>query len=237
MTDLEIQTYYSNLLIKQFASKPKAIAHIQALAGSLIIGQVFTAVQNSYNLPTAQGVQLDVLGKYLGVSRQGNTFSGPVVLSDAQYLIMLQLAAIRNHSDATLFELQQSIETYFAGVMRIYDYQDMSISYIIDPSLFASGLAEFALLQGLLPKPAAVLLRGTIVAPINTPFFGWVSYADPIPFTQSPKATYANYTSGHPWLSYYNVLGSEGYTPVSSTILTEGGDVLTTEGSIPIDTE
>lgn len=65
--------YFTNLLILQYKNKPKAKATIEALtrnAFSDTTGKIFPIeVQNSYNLDTAVGTQLDVLGKYLGKDR------------------------------------------------------------------------------------------------------------------------------------------------------------------------
>lgn len=65
--------YFTNLLILQYKNKPKAKATIEALtrnAFSDTQNNIFPIeVQNAYNLDTAVGKQLDVLGKYLGYDR------------------------------------------------------------------------------------------------------------------------------------------------------------------------
>lgn len=87
--------YYVNLLIIQYASgnQPKAQATIALLASQLIASGIFFDVMNAYNIvptstdhwdeggswddgqswdgaqDTAVGIQLDVLGKYVGVNR------------------------------------------------------------------------------------------------------------------------------------------------------------------------
>lgn len=69
----ELKKYFSDLLILQYKNKPRAKATIEALvqnAFSDTTGNIFPIkVQNSYNLDTATGEQLDVLGKYLGRDR------------------------------------------------------------------------------------------------------------------------------------------------------------------------
>lgn len=69
----ELKKYFSDLLILQYKNKPRAKATIEALvqnAFSDTTGKIFPIkVQNSYNLDTATGEQLDVLGKYLGRDR------------------------------------------------------------------------------------------------------------------------------------------------------------------------
>lgn len=61
--------YYVNLLIIQYYDKPKARAHINLIIGMLIASGVIFDVLNGYDIETAVGVQLDVLGKYAGVTR------------------------------------------------------------------------------------------------------------------------------------------------------------------------
>ena len=69
----ELKKYFTNLLILQYRNKPRAKATVEALtenAFSNTIGKIFPIeVQNSYNLDTATGKQLDILGKYLGKDR------------------------------------------------------------------------------------------------------------------------------------------------------------------------
>ena len=65
--------YFTNLLILQYKNKPRAKATIQALTTNTYSdtqGKIFPIeVQDSYNLDTAVGSQLDVIGKYIGCER------------------------------------------------------------------------------------------------------------------------------------------------------------------------
>jgi Protein of unknown function (DUF2612) len=68
--------YYVNLLIIQYSGpgQPNAQATISLLANIMMATGVFFDVENAYNViadlgPTAVGVQLDVIGKYVGVNR------------------------------------------------------------------------------------------------------------------------------------------------------------------------
>lgn len=71
-----LKKYFSNLLILQYRNKPKAKATIEGLAEEMFSdssGNIFALeVQNSYDLDTATGKQLDVIGKYLGYDRKLN---------------------------------------------------------------------------------------------------------------------------------------------------------------------
>lgn len=65
----ELIAYYVNLLIIQYHDQPKAQATIAALISVLLADGIFLDIQNAYNIDTAVGVQLDVIGKYVGVDR------------------------------------------------------------------------------------------------------------------------------------------------------------------------
>lgn len=64
-----IINYYVNLLIIQYHDKPKARATIAAFINALIANGIALDVRDGYNLETAVGVQLDVIGKYAGIDR------------------------------------------------------------------------------------------------------------------------------------------------------------------------
>ena len=77
MTNEELINYYTNLLIIQYAGQPNAQATIAAVARSSMIYELIRSVENAYNVDTALGPQLDVLGKYVGASREvtGSAFT------------------------------------------------------------------------------------------------------------------------------------------------------------------
>lgn len=68
-----LKKYFTNLLILQYINKPKAKATIEACVQEAFAdtnGNIFPiVVQNSYDLDTATGKQLDVIGKYIGYDR------------------------------------------------------------------------------------------------------------------------------------------------------------------------
>lgn len=70
MLTQEVLDYYSDLLIVQYASLGNAVGTIQAYIGSLVQNQIVSEVDSSFDLTTAIGDQLDILGTYRGVIRQ-----------------------------------------------------------------------------------------------------------------------------------------------------------------------
>jgi hypothetical protein len=80
----DILDYYANLLIIQYHDKPKAISTTKAIVKVLYPVNAYTEnllihdVRDAYNVDTAIGNQLDIVGKYVGINRyyEGQSFSG-----------------------------------------------------------------------------------------------------------------------------------------------------------------
>jgi hypothetical protein len=64
-----ITDYYTNLLIIQYHDKPRAKATIALLTQLLYANMVLLQIRDGFNIDTAVGNQLDIIGKWLGVSR------------------------------------------------------------------------------------------------------------------------------------------------------------------------
>lgn len=65
----QIVEYYINLLIIQYNNKPNARATIEAFVRAVLADGILMDVRDAYSVETAVGVQLDVIGKYVGVNR------------------------------------------------------------------------------------------------------------------------------------------------------------------------
>ena len=68
-TNQDLIDYYSALLILQYKNLPNAKATVQAVIEIIMIYEIIESVKNGYDIDTAIGVQLDILGKYIGISR------------------------------------------------------------------------------------------------------------------------------------------------------------------------
>ena len=101
-TTEEIVEYYVNLLIIQYIQKAKARVHIASLVRPVIMDQLPVQVQDAFDINTAEGVQLDVLGKYTGVNRNTRTFSGTITLSDKDFRFFIRFEVIKNNSGSDL---------------------------------------------------------------------------------------------------------------------------------------
>jgi hypothetical protein len=85
MTTQQLILYYQSLLIVQYASLPNATGTVAALMNRLIQNQIISAVNQGFDVDTALGAQLDIMGSYRGVNREafgvvpGNYWSLPSV--------------------------------------------------------------------------------------------------------------------------------------------------------------
>ncbi len=186
------------------------------------------AVRDAFNINnTAVGKQLDILGKYAGISRNGYNFAGPVTLSDTDYRTLIQLKVIQNNAGSALSDIQSLLNIFFPGTIYVFDYKNMHMSYFVNTSGVSSTLAEFFVKQNLFPKPMGVTLIPTIFAANINAFFGFRTYYAPAS-NASPFNDYASYQTDWPWLSYGDILSPNiSHGP----LLTEDGqDILLEQG-------
>lgn len=201
MTDQQIINYYANLLILQYAGKPNAYSFIQMLVTPQISGQLVLATENAFELGTAVGVQLDVIGKYANVSRSGFGLYAPITLDDADFTQLIQMAIIKNYSGSDLSTIVSLIVKYFPVGVTVNDYQDMRMSYLFTESGVSFNLAQLFVSEGVLPKPMGVQLSATFLPSIAN-LFSFRTYTAPAEAGASPFNNYSSYQTDYPWLSY-----------------------------------
>jgi hypothetical protein len=128
-----------------------------------MIFELIESVKNGYNInsdvdiPIAVGVQLDVIGKYLGLPR--TTFTA----DDSDYLLYLRFKIVQNYSNASLKEIDDLFFQFFGTDIFVQDNLDMTIQYyFVTPDI---GQVNFIRDNGLAPKPAAVGINQAIGIP------------------------------------------------------------------------
>lgn len=186
------------------------VANNSLLASSALVQIVITetdqtlplAVQDAFNPFTAVGVQLDVVGKYAGVTRNVNTSTGSFVLGDADFLTLIKFAILQNSSGSSLSQIESNFNTFFPGQFIITDFKNMYMSYVLSSSLGSSNLFRALVAEGLIPRPMGVGIS-LFIPPVITNFFGFSSYAGLNPLVQ-PFNTYTNFNTTWRWLSYAN---------------------------------
>lgn len=201
MTNDELIAYYANLLILQYGNKPKAKATVETVVDLAIMDQLPVSVQDAFNLDSAVGVQLDVIGKYAGVTRNGYTFDGPVTLNDSDFRLLIKIAIVQNSAGSSLYDIQSLLNIFFPGTLFIFDHKNMVIDYFFDSNEGSVELVEFFVKQGSLPKPMGVRIGSVIFAPDLTHFFGFRTYSVPA-YNVVPFNSYDDFRTDWFFLSY-----------------------------------
>lgn len=205
MTLQELIDYYVNLLIIQYSNKPKAKATVALLAEQAVMENIPKEVRDSFDVDDGVGVQLDILAKYVGVVRSGRTFSSFVSLSDDDFKSLIKIGIAKNYSQSSLADIQELLNQFFPGTLLVFDYQNMSLSYLFDSAIGSEQLAEMFVVNGLLPKPQGVQLSSLIYGDNIDSFYGFRTYTL-IPEKNSPLNSYGDYQMDWPWLSYKNAI-------------------------------
>ena len=199
----ELKDYYRDLLILQYRNKTKARGTIGVLAELAIMDKLPLEVKDGFDIDTAEGVQLDILGKWVGIDRYSyGTFS----TSDDDFRQGIKLAAIKNNSSSDLYSIQNLLIGFFPNKeILVFDYLGMRMSYFIDQNLLSEDFAKLIVSQGILIRPMGVELSVTIHSENIDRFYGMRTY-----ITSSPNITffnsYTDYTTDTPWLSYDDAL-------------------------------
>jgi len=205
MTNAELAAYYANLLILQYKGKPKAYATVEYLASMAIMDQLPLSIQAAFDIETSVGDQLDVIGKYVGISRNGYGSSGPITLGDSDYRKLIRLQVIKNNSGSSLYDIQYLLNLYFPGLIRVTDSGIMQLNYSVNTDIGSSDLLSVIIYQNLLPAPMGVLTAITAIAPHTEDFFGFRTY-ESLPFDVSPLNTYEDYLLDRPFLTYEDAI-------------------------------
>ena len=146
MGELEdLTAYYQNLLIKQYYQKTKANSTIGALSLSMLSDLVFYEVRDAFNVDDAIGVQLDVLGKYVGANRYALDNTG---IDDDDMRFQTKLRITKNVSDNTLKSIDDLLELYFPlEVFVLTDNKDMTMTYLFPEALSPNFLFALQMSQ------------------------------------------------------------------------------------------
>jgi hypothetical protein len=207
--------YYANLLILQYIGQPKAYQTIETLVTGIIMDQLPLQVENGFEIGgsnPAMGVQLDILGKYVGVTRNGFGPNGPITLNDSDFTIFIQMAAGLNSINSSLSSIQKLLHTFFNNEIFVFDNQTMTLCYFLNSNSTSLNLATLFVTEGKLPKPLGVQLV-VIYAPLVElqSYFGMCDYTAPGPSHEfyshiSPLNSYQSYNTAYPFLDYADAL-------------------------------
>lgn len=190
---------YTDLITNYHSQKPLFVDHINLITRPLTdTGNAMTALINEFDIDNAVGMQLDILGKWIGRTRvvsqpiSGIYFSfdtdglgfdqgvwqGPydpdagfTNLSDETYRIILKAKIAINHWNGTNETLPAILDTALAGsglTMQIVDNQDMTISVWVFPETDISNVS-LELIAAIRQGYLTVKAAGVWAGDIQTP--------------------------------------------------------------------
>ncbi|MDD9238258.1 DUF2612 domain-containing protein [Enterobacter roggenkampii] len=163
---------YTDLITNYHAGKPLFFQHVDLSTRPLTdVSTSLNSLITAFDIDTAVGVQLDILGEWIGRSRivsvpisgiyfsfdtdglgfdqgvwQGpyDPDSGYTALSDETYRVILKAKIAINNWDGTNDSLPQILDTALTGSglrMQIVDNQDMTISIWVFPEVDISDVS------------------------------------------------------------------------------------------------
>lgn len=169
-----LDTYYSNLLILQYHNKPKAKATIESTVG-LLPDDLILEVINGFDIETAVGKQLDILGIYVGVDRFYDNEGVMESLDDEDYRILVKLKAIANTSDLSHKSLDDALYQFFGNEVRMDSDGNMEMSYFVPRG--KTAIIQAAIQKEVLPRPMGV--KVAYINEYDKVFFGYRTYENP----------------------------------------------------------
>lgn len=163
--------FYTNLITSEHADKPKYKAWVETLLKPLIdCIQLNNSINYAFDLNNAVGVQLDTLGKILGVSRQVDfepTDGSSSLLSDDNYRVVLKAKVIKNQWKGTINNFYSFWQVLFGDSLNIFiiDNQDMDPVAIVWDNQISQMIQDLLENNYIIPKPAGLGLTVRRVDP------------------------------------------------------------------------
>jgi len=145
--------YYQNLLIMQYHDLPRAMDTIGDVSRETLSDMVWKAVRDCFDYQTAIGIQLDILGRYVGALRKTEDSSD---LSDSDLRFLIKMKAIKNSTDNSMKSIDDYMWQFFGNTVNVVNNGDMSMTYQF--SAFHASIMNFAEQTDSLPRPLSVAI-------------------------------------------------------------------------------
>ena len=191
-TTEELQKYYADLLILQYKTQPKARATIDAIVEQAVADGVLYKVIDGFNIDTAVGKQLDILGKYIGLNRTVKVNIGSTntnILTDEQYRLLLKLKLISNTNFSSTSQIRSALYQLFPNDIRLFDLRNMTYEYQLSSTF--NDLVNVIIAEELLPSPMGIGVLIDVV-PDLLKLYGYYGYDG---LNNNPNG-FSDYTDG-----------------------------------------
>lgn len=198
MADFNYSEYLSNLLIIQYAHKNNAVETIKSL-GKMFPVDLIVKVRDAFDLDTAKGVALDLLGKYIGVTRGYVNGDDEVsLLDDEEFRTLIKFKAIANASNASHYDIDMALYNFFGNKVRATSSGNMEMTIFIPVD--AQNVILAAIQQKALPRPLGVNINRIVVQ--SADFFGFVNYQNQYSIYKTGFREYNNPSKSGETLNY-----------------------------------
>lgn len=182
---------YANLIIYQYAKKPKALATVNAILGETdrIIENLNDLI-NQWDIDQARAFSLDIIGRRVGVSRtlpafvskgylgyyesiggqpwgqgiwykQGESTGGSLTLDDEDYRFLIRAKIYKNFQNGTLDYVLNAMRNILSAEANIQDNYDMTATVFL-PLATLNPLQSYMIqVMDILPRPMGVMYTYT----------------------------------------------------------------------------
>lgn len=178
---------YSNLIIYQYANKPKAKATIDAILGEAdIIIDNLTDLMNQWDIDVARGYSLDIIGRRIGVSRtlpafvskgylgylgavggepwglgiwyrEGESTGDAITLGDSDFRFLIRAKIYKNFQTGTLDYVLNAMRQLLSSNANVEDNYDMTATVYL-PLESLNSLQDYMIqVMDILPRPMGVM--------------------------------------------------------------------------------
>ena len=160
--------YYFNLITPLYRNKPNFMDWLEAELEPIPYSDWCVALLNdAFDLDQAEGVQLDILGTIVGISRQVDfeptDGSGPV-LNDSVYRKLIKCTIAKNQWDGKIESLQPIWKSVEPGaVIMVLDNQNMTMGVSVFGTI-DSTFRDLVENGYIVPKPQAVRINSVLYA-------------------------------------------------------------------------
>ena len=155
--------FYLNLITSEHSDKSKYMGWIRVLITPFIDSiKLNDDIKHVFNLNSATGAQLDLIGKILVLDRRVNfepTDGSSSVLNDDYYRVILKAKVVKNQWKGTISDFYNFWNVLFANSpLQIYliDNQDMDPIAVVWSSAVDDMTSDLLLNNYIIPKPAGL---------------------------------------------------------------------------------
>ena len=166
---------YINLVTSEHRNKPNFIKNLKIpISGLVLTDNVLLSMIEKFDLDEATGVQLDVIGKWVGIKRSIIISGETVTLPDESYKLLIRARIAANRWDGTIPNAYEIWETVFPDSnILIQDNQNMSMDVAIIGGPFDELTVELIKNGYLTLKPEGVSVNYNVIPTGDDLVFAW----------------------------------------------------------------